>query len=86
MSGWRMTHWWRATCFGTPIGPWRDRLGEVFEDLEADGLGCADETGTFYVTVPGGYERRSAWQESEEEDHPEPVTWPMRAISRGRRR
>lgn len=85
MAGWRMTHWWRATSFGTPIGPWRDRLSEVFEDLEAEKLGCADETGTFYITVPGGYERRSAWEETEEDDYRPGPTWPMRAISRGRR-
>ena len=86
MRGWRMMHWWRATSFGAPIGPWRDQLDDVFEDLAAQGLGCADEAGTFFVTVPGGYERRSEWEETEESDYRPRPTLPMRAISHGRRR
>lgn len=66
MPGMCVVHWWRATCFGQPIGPWRDRMGHMLEDLEAQRLGCRDHTGTFYITVPGDYERRSAWVEIED--------------------
>lgn len=65
-----MQRWYRATCFGKPTGPWRDRLREVQEDLEADSLGSRDEYGQFYITVPGGIERRSAWVEFEEAYRP----------------
>lgn len=74
--------WYRATSFGKPIGPWRDSLRNVFEDLRAEGLGCPDEWGTFYVTVPGGYQTRRAWEEIEEADR---VTWETRARLHARR-
>ncbi|RYE57996.1 MAG: MBOAT family protein [Rhizobiaceae bacterium] len=60
----------RATSFGQPVGPWRDCLRDVHADLEADGLGSHDEYGQFYITVPGGMIRRSAWVEFEEPDRP----------------
>lgn len=74
--------WYRATCFSKPIGPWRDRIRDTFDDLAAEGLGSRDEWGTFYVTVPGGYQVRSAWEEMEE---PEPVTSAPPARLRARR-
>jgi hypothetical protein len=56
-----VVHWYRALCFGEPCGPWRDSLTHTFADLEAQGLGSRDDHGTFFVTVPGDYEVRSAW-------------------------
>ena len=81
-----MQRWYRATCFGKPTGPWRDRLREVQEDLEADSLGSRDEYGQFYITVPGGIERRSAWVEFEEAYRPpRRITCELRARSHARR-
>lgn len=81
-----MQRWYRATSFGEPIGPWRERLREVYEDLEADGLGDRDEGGQFYVMVPGGVERRSYWVEFEEAyQPPRRATSALRARSHGRR-
>ncbi len=59
----RMVHWYRALCFGEPIAPWRDSLRDVHQDLQRQGLGSYDEWGTFYVTVPGGMRRISAWRD-----------------------
>jgi hypothetical protein len=79
-------HWYRATSFGQPVGPWRDCLRDVRADLEADGLGSHDEYGQFYITVPGGMIRRSAWVEFEEQEHPpHAATFGRRARSHGRR-
>lgn len=78
--------WYRATSFGVPCGPWRDNLRDVREDLEADGLGSHDEYGQFYITVPGGIIRRSAWVEFEEVARPpRRITYEQPARSRGRR-
>lgn len=70
MADMMVQNWYRATSFGVPVGPWRDRMRDVYADLEADGLGSRDEYGQFYVTVPGGMERRSAWVEFEEAYQP----------------
>ena len=61
-----VVHYFRATCFGDPCGPWRDTLRQTFEDLEHQGLGCRDDYGRFYVTVPGGYTRMSEWADFDE--------------------
>ena len=66
MTDMRVQHWYRATSFGQPIGPWRDTLRDVRADLEADSLGSYDEYGQFYVTVPGGMMRKSGWVEFDE--------------------
>ena len=58
-----MAHWYRATCFGVACGPWRTSLREVRADLVGQGLGSYDETGQFYVTVPGGIDRESDWMD-----------------------
>ena len=54
---------YRATCFGRPIGPWRDRVRDVRRDLIQQKLGSYDEWGTFYVTVPGGIQRVDEWMD-----------------------
>ena len=54
-------HWYRATCFGQPIGPWRDCIRDVRRDLIRQRLGSYDEWGNFFVTVPGGIRRVSQW-------------------------
>lgn len=64
----RVKHWFRATCFNEPCGPWRESKRALYQDLEAQGLGSYDERGTFWVTVPGGYETESAWVPFEEAD------------------
>lgn len=45
--------WWRALCFGKPIGPWRTDRKLAQEDLIDRELGSYDEWGKFWVTVPG---------------------------------
>jgi hypothetical protein len=57
----KVFHWYRATCFGEPIAPWRESMRDMKRDLIARSLGSYDDYGTFFVTVPGGYERESAW-------------------------
>lgn len=57
----KMVSWYRATCFGRPIGPWRKSVRYAREDLIAEGLGSHDEYGCFFVTVPGGMDRQSEW-------------------------
>lgn len=51
--------WYRAMCFGKPVGPWRKCKQKMRRDLIARGLGSYDEWGTFYVTVPGEVQIRS---------------------------
>jgi hypothetical protein len=62
--GRRVVWWYRATCFGKPVGPWRDSARDVKRDLIAQGLGSYDEWNAFYITVPGGVDKRSAWIET----------------------
>lgn len=62
----KMFTWYRATCFGRPIGPWRKSGRHAREDLIAQGLGSYDEYGCFFVTVPGGMDRQSEWMLYEE--------------------
>lgn len=62
----KMIHFYRATSFGRPCGPWRDKLRHVREDLVAMGLGSFDDPMCFYLVVPGGIDRRSAWVDYEE--------------------
>ena len=50
--------WYRAMCFATPVGPWRDSKEKMRSDLMARGLGSYDEWGCFYVTVPGAIQIR----------------------------
>lgn len=57
----RVVHWYRATSFNEPVAPWRDSLREVRRDLIQRQLGSYDEYGCFFVTVPGGMQRRSDW-------------------------
>ena len=59
-------HWYRATCFGTPIAPWRDTIREARRDLIERKLGAFDEWGCFFVTVPGGLLSDSAWVDFDE--------------------
>lgn len=61
-----VAYWYRATCFGSPCGPWRTTRWEVRDDLEAQGLGSHDERGTFFVTVPGGIQSHGEWMDFEE--------------------
>ena len=58
-----VAHWYRATCFGDPVGPWRTSISEAWADLEGQQLGSYDELGTFYITVPGGLARVSEWMD-----------------------
>ena len=62
-----IVYWCRATCFGEPCGPWRFGVAAARRDLIAADLGSYDEDGTFYITVPGGIDRRSEWMSLEEE-------------------
>ena len=62
----KMVSWYRATCFGRPIGPWRKSVRYAREDLIAEGLGSHDEYGCFFVTVPGGMDRQSEWMPYDE--------------------
>lgn len=48
-----MQAWYRATCFGRPIGPWRNCQKMAREDLVDADLGEYTEWGGFYITVPG---------------------------------
>ncbi len=50
--------WHQATCFGRPVAPWRETKDEVQRDLAELELGSFDETGRFYITVPGGIRRQ----------------------------
>lgn len=58
-----LAYWYRATCFGAPIGPWRNSLRAAKGDLEREGLGSYDEWGQFYITVPGGLQQQGAWMD-----------------------
>lgn len=53
-----MRRGFRASCFGRPMGPWRERIDLAREDLIGAKLGEYDERGRFYVTVPGELELR----------------------------
>ena len=53
--------WYQALCFGKPIAPWRKSLERARKDLIAHDLGCADEWGKFYITVPGDLRRKEMW-------------------------
>ena len=57
----RMMHWYRATSFNEPCGPWRETLRHVREDLVEMGLGSFEDDRCFYLVVPGGIDRRSDW-------------------------
>lgn len=50
--------WYRATCFGRAIGPWRSSRERARDDLIAEDLGDYDEWGNFFITVPGDIECR----------------------------
>ena len=54
--------WYRALCFGKPVGPWRTDKKVVREDLADRGLGSFDEWGHFWVTVPGDIQIRHEYQ------------------------
>lgn len=58
-----VAYWYRATCFGTPCGPWRTTMRQVRADLQSQGLGSYDEFGVFFITVPGGIDRESDWMD-----------------------
>lgn len=62
----KMVTWYRATCFGRPIGPWRKSVLYAREDLIAEGLGSHDEYGCFFVTVPGGLDQQAEWMPYDE--------------------
>ncbi len=53
-----MGMWYRAVCFGRPLGPWRSRQREAQDDLAENGLGERSEWGAFYITVPGDIEMK----------------------------
>lgn len=53
--------WYRALCFGKPIAPWRSSKERAQRDLEAKDLGCFDDWGKFWVTVPGDLEKKHKW-------------------------
>ena len=59
-------HWYRATCFEGAIAPWRDSLREARRDLIDRKLGAYDEWGCFFMIVPGGLLRDSAWVDFDE--------------------
>jgi hypothetical protein len=63
-------HWYRATCFESVIAPWRDSLKEARRDLVARKLGAYDEWGCFFIIVPGGLLRDSAWVDFDDRDMP----------------
>lgn len=50
--------WYRAVCFGKPVGPWRQERERARRDLIARKLGSYDEWGKFWITVPGDMEIR----------------------------
>jgi hypothetical protein len=54
--------WYRAVCFGKPVGPWRADRAFAREDLMERGLGSYDEWGKFWITVPGDMEVRHEYQ------------------------
>ena len=66
MSDRILRYWYRATCFGDPVAPWRDSLTEARRDLISMKLGSYDEWGAFFTTVPGGLLRDSAWVDYDE--------------------
>lgn len=53
--------WYRAVCFGRPVGPWHDTKARAQRDLIEAKLGSFDDYGTFYVTVPGDLIRETRW-------------------------
>lgn len=61
MSDRIVRYWFRATCFGDPVAPWRDSLTEARRDLISLKLGSYDEWGlssqpcqeAYYVIAPG---------------------------------
>lgn len=57
----KFAYFYRATCFGSPVGPWRDSMRDARRDLIQLRLGSYDEHGTFYITVPGGMQRDGTW-------------------------
>jgi hypothetical protein len=50
--------WYRVTCFGQPVGPWRLDKRKVYRDAIERELGSFDESGQFYITVPGDIQVR----------------------------
>lgn len=57
----KTAYWYRAMCFGKPVGPWRTERDEARRDLVEHGLGSFDEWGKFWVTVPGDLQTHAAW-------------------------
>lgn len=53
--------WYRAVCFGRPVGPWRRDRKDAQTDLVDRELGSYDDWGKFWVTVPGDLERKVEW-------------------------
>lgn len=48
-----MTRAYRASVFGKPLGPWRERRADALQDAVDVGQASVDEhTGTVYLTVP----------------------------------
>lgn len=56
--------WYRATCFGKPIGPWRSSREAARRDLMDEDLGEYDEWGSFFISVPGDIEADYVWAQS----------------------
>ena len=53
--------------FDQPCGPWRFGIAAARRDLVASGLGSYDESGAFFITVPGGIQQRTEWMSLAEE-------------------
>lgn len=60
-----VVHWYRAMCFGRPIGPWRLGIKAARADLISAKLGSYEPDG-FFITVPGALECQSEWMDFEE--------------------
>lgn len=52
--------WYRVTCFGRPVGLWRDDREAARKDAVELGLGAYDEWGEWFDIVPGAIERAYA--------------------------
>lgn len=60
-----VVYWYRAMCFGKPIGPWRQGLRAARADLVSANLGSYEPDG-FFITVPGSLDCQSEWMDFDE--------------------
>lgn len=54
-----MTTWYRASCFGKPVGPWRTDREKARGDLIDRDLASYDEWGVFFTDAIAKLEIKS---------------------------